>query len=436
MMLDPKWESRAVDPATAVASIRSRDNVFVHGAALTPTVLLEALCAREDLEGVRAWHLHLHGHIPMADPGVEKRVRSHSLFTGGPVRKAVQEARADFVPIFLSDIPRFIKRGGVKLRAAIVRMSPPDRHGMCSLGTSVDVARAAVDHAEIVIAEIDELVPRTTGHTTFPFAKLHAFTKTNYPPHEADRAHIGPIESRIGEIVAGLVEDGSTLQAGIGAIPDAVMKNLHGKNDLGLHTEMFSDGAMELLEAGVITNRRKKVHQGRSTTAFVNGSHKLYQFVHENALIEFHGADRTNDTSIIRQNPKVVAVNSALSIDLTGQVCADSLGCNIYSGIGGQMDFIHGAALSDGGKPIIALPSTASKGSVSRICSMLAPGSGVVTTRGHVHWVVTEYGAVNLWGKSLRERAEALISIAHPDFRSELRAQAKETRHFDLADWG
>jgi acyl-CoA hydrolase len=318
----------------------------------------------------------------------------------------------------------------VPLDVAFLQLSPPDVHGLCTLGTSVDAARAAADSAKLVIAEINEQMPRTHGHSTVPLDRLTAFTVTDRPLPEAEAHAEGEVEGRIGEIIATLVEDGSTLQVGIGAIPNAVLARLGSKHDLGIHTEMFSDRVIDLVESGVITNRFKKVHAGRITTSFVNGSRRLYDFVHDNLTVEFHPCNRTNDASIIRQNPKVVAINSALEIDLSGQVCADSMGHKIFSGIGGQMDFIHGASLSQSGKPIIALPSTAAGGKVSRIVPTLKPGAGVVTTRGHVHWVVTEYGAVNLHGMTLRERGQALISVAHPDFRSELARRLAEIRHY------
>ena len=290
-----------------------------------------------------------------------------------------------------------------------------------------------MDSSRFVVAEINEQMPRTFGNTAVRLADLDAFTLTNRPIYASEAAAPTDVEGRIGAIVADLIEDGSTLQMGIGAIPDAVLRRLGGKHDLGIHTEMFSDGVIDLIESGVITNKLKKVHPGRSVTSFVNGSQRLYDFVNENLLVEFHGCDRTNDTSLIRKNDKVVAMNSALEIDLTGQVCADSMGHKVFSGIGGQMDFIRGAALSRGGKAIIALPSTAARGTVSRIGAALKPGAGVVTTRGHVHWVVTEHGAVDLHGMTLRERGEALISIAHPDFRAELRRELAEIRHFPVS---
>jgi acyl-CoA hydrolase len=422
------WKSRAVSPADAAALVRSGNTIFIHGACATPALLIDALCARRDLEGVRLYHLHTAGPAPFAASGREKQFRSVSLFTGAPLRQAIAEDRADFVPIFLSDIPGLFLSGQVSLDVAFLQVSPPDRQGMCSLGTSCDAAKAAASTARIVIAEINEQMPRTHGNNVLPLAAIDAFVATNRPLAKHVPEPETPVEARIGEIVANLVEDGSTLQMGIGGIPDAVLARLHHKHDLGIHTEMFSDRVVDLFESGAITNRLKAVGKGRIVTSFVNGSERLFDFINDNPLVAFYPCDWTNDTSVIRRNPKVVAINSALQIDLTGQVCADSIGHRIYSGIGGQMDFIRGAALSPGGKPIIALPSTAARGTISRITAELAAGAGVVTTRGHVHWVVTEYGAVNLHGRSLRERAEALISIAHPDFRAGLAQDLRRRR--------
>lgn len=424
------WRSRAVPPAEAVRHVRSGMTIFLHGAAATPAPLVEALSARTDLEGVRIYHLHTEGLAPFADPGREAAFRSVSLFTGGPLRKAVEEGRADFVPVFLSDIPHLFSSGDVKLDLAVLQLSPPDKHGLCTLGTSVDAARAATDAAPLIVAEINDRMPRTHGHTAVPLDRVAAFAATARPLHEHPGEPPSEVEQRIGELVAGLVPDRACLQMGIGAIPDAVLARLTAKRDLGVHTEMFSDGLVDLVASGAVTNRFKAIHPGRIVTSFVNGTRKVFDFVDDNPLVEFHPADRTNDTALIRKNDNVVAVNSALQIDLTGQVCADSFGHRIYSGIGGQMDFVRGAAVSRGGKPIIALPSTAKGGTVSRITHELAPGAGVTTTRGHVHWVVTEFGAVNLHGRALRERAELLIGIAHPDFRPELRQKVKELRHF------
>ncbi len=421
---------RAASAAEVVAQIPSGARVFVHGAAATPVPLLDALSARTDLEGVRLYHLHTAGTASFVAPEVEGRLRSVSFFVGPPVRAAVAEGRADFAPVFLSDIPHLFTSGAIPLDVALVQLSPPDRHGLCSLGTSVDAARAAVDHARIVLAEINERMPRTHGNTTVPIARVHAFIHTRRALPAVVAEPSSAAIARIGELVAELVEDGATLQAGIGAIPDAVLARLGGHHDLGVHTEMFSDGLLPLIASGVVTNRRKQVHPGRTVTSFVNGSQALYDFIDDNPTIELHGCDRTNDTALIRKNDKVTAINSALEIDLTGQVCADSIGHTIYSGIGGQMDFLRAAALSRGGKPIIALPSTAARGTVSRITGELHPGAGVVTTRGHVHWVVTEHGARNLHGVTLRERGEALIGLAHPDHRADLRRVLLATRHY------
>ncbi|MCC6677915.1 MAG: acetyl-CoA hydrolase/transferase family protein [Phycisphaerales bacterium] len=424
--------ARVSSALDAVSGIRSGMHIFVHGCAATPVPLLDALASRDDLRDITVYHLHTEGTSSFVSPEVAGRIRSCSFFTGPAARPAVQDGRADFVPVFLSDVPALFYSGRVKLDAAFVQLSPADRHGMHTLGTSVDTARAAVDTAPMVIAEINAQMPRTSGNTVVERRKLTAWFETDRALPDHPPTPIGPIESRIGELIADLVEDGSTLQMGIGAIPDAVLARLGNKRDLAVHSEMFSDGLIELIENGVVTNRLKKVHPGRTVTSFVNGSRRLYDFVHENALVEFHGCDRTNDTAMIRKNPKVVAINSALEVDLTGQVCADSMGHRIYSGIGGQMDFIRGAALSEGGKPIIALPSTAAGGRISRITAELAAGAGVVTTRGHVHWVVTEYGAVNLYGLSLRQRGEALCSIAHPDFRADLARKLAATRHYTI----
>jgi acyl-CoA hydrolase len=410
--------------ADAVSLIRSGMRVFVHGGAATPTPLLDALTARADLDGVLLYHMHTEGPAPWTHPDVAPRLRSMSMFTGAALREPIARGSADFMPVFLSDIPALFLSGRVPLDVAIIQVSPPDRHGFCSLGTSVDCARAAVDSARFIVAEVNEQMPRTHGNTAIPFDRIDACTRTDRPLWEHQAGRESDVEACIGELVAGLVEDRSTLQMGIGGIPDAVLSRLGNKRDLGVHTEMFSDRLLDLVESGAVTNRFKGVHPGRIVTSFVIGSRRLFDFVHDNPSVEFHGCDRTNDTALISRNPRVVAINSALQVDLTGQVCADSIGHRIYSGIGGQMDFIRGAARSRGGKPIIALPATAKGGSLSRIVFELSPGAGVVTTRGHVHWVVTEFGAVNLHGLTIRERAAALISIAHPDFRAELRRDA------------
>jgi acyl-CoA hydrolase len=424
------WRERAVSLTEVVAHVSSGDRVFVHGAAATPTELLEALCDRTDLRDVQLYHLHLAGACRFAEPEYAGRFFSNSLFTGPALRKAVAEGRADFIPTFLSDIPDLFRLGRIPLTVALVHLSPPDAHGNCTLGTSVDTAMAAVESATKVLAVINPRMPRTHGNTVVPFSRVDAFAVLDRPLHEAEAAVMGPVEEKIGEVVSALIPDGATLQMGIGAIPDAVLARLGDKHDLGIHTEMFSDGLIPLIQSGVVNNRHKRVHPNRTVTSFVSGTQKVYDFVDDNPTIEFHPCDRTNDTSLIRKNPKVCAINSALEIDLTGQVCADSIGYRIYSGIGGQMDFVRAAVLSPEGKAIIALPSTAGGGKFSRIATRLKEGAGVVTTRGHVEWVATEYGAVNLHGLNLKQRAEALISLAHPDFRAELLKEVRQVRHF------
>jgi 4-hydroxybutyrate CoA-transferase len=424
------WEQRAVSAEEAVRQVSSGMRVFIHVMAATPTPLIDALAARTDVENVTTYHLHLEGEVAIAAPEHQGRFFPTSLFTGASLRDAVNEGRADAVPVFLSDIPLLFSSGRIPLDAAFLQLSPPDKHGYCTLGVSADVAVAAARTARVLVAEINEQMPRTHGNTLVPLESLAAFIHTNrqLPSHPSRVA--SAVEGAIGDHIAPLVPDGAALQMGIGAIPDAVLSRLFDKHDLGVHSEMFSDRVVDLVEAGVITNRRKKVHPGRITSSFAVGSERLYRFIDDNPFVELYGADHTNDAAVIRRNDKVVAVNSALEIDLSGQVVADSIGFRIYSGIGGQMDFIRGAALSPGGVPIIALPSTAANGTASRIVVSIREGAGVVTTRGHVHWVVTEYGAVDLWGMSLRRRADALISIAHPDFRVELRRQIAGVRRF------
>ena len=424
--------TRAVAAQDAVQALRSGMNVFIHGAAATPTPLIEAMCQRDDLSAVTLYHLHTEGPAPFLAESCRGRFRSVSFFTGAPLRAAVQEGHADFVPVFLSDIPSLFTSRSIPLDAAIVQVSPPDRHGQCSLGTSVDAARAAVDTAAIIIAEVNQQMPRTLGDTTLPLSRISAWISTDRPLHQHAVAEESPVEAAIGEQVAALIPDGATLQAGIGSIPDAVLRRLRHKLELGVHTEMFSDGVVELAASGAITNSRKRVFPGVYVTSFVSGSQRVFDFVNDNPEVTFLPCNLTNDTNLLRKLERLVAINSALQVDLTGQVCADSLGHRIYSGIGGQMDFIRGAAMSPGGLPVIALPATAAGGRVSRIVPELTAGAGVVTTRGHVHWVVTEFGAVNLHGRSLRDRAELLIGIAHPDFRAELRRQLRGIRHYSF----
>ena len=426
----PEWASQAVTPDDVVSHVKSGMHIFLHGGCATPSPLLDALVRRSDLENVTLYHLHTEGPTPFSAPEHRGRFRSVALFVGGAVRQAVEEGRADYIPVFLSDVPGLFTDRRIPLDAALLQLSTPNAHGHCSLGTSVDTAKAAADVAPLLLCEINEQMPRTHGNSIVQLGRRSSFTHTNRPLNQHVAVPETAVEARIGELVADLVEDRACLQMGIGGIPDAVLARLTHKRDLGVHTEMFSDGLVGLYEAGAITNKYKSVHRGRTVTSFIIGTERVFDFVDDNPLVEFLPCDRTNDTALIRKNDGVVAINSALQVDLTGQVCADSIGHRIYSGIGGQMDFIRGAALSRNGKAILAFSSTAARGTISRIVSELNPGAGVVTTRGHVHWIVTEYGAVNLHGLSTRARSELLIGIAHPDMRGELRRELNQIRHF------
>lgn len=407
--------------AEAVRRVESGNRVFVHGSAATPTSLLAALLNRGgELEGVEIVAISTLGALDWNRPAVRKAFFWNSLFVSANVREWVAEPDADYVPVFLSEIPALFAQGPLPIDVAILQVSPPDKHGYCSLGTSIDAALSAATHAKTIIAQINPKMPRTLGDGFLHVSRIAvAIEEERDLPEVAygDDAHPGT--EAIGKFVAGLVEDGSTLQMGIGAIPDAVLRYLDGHKGLGVHTEMFSDGVIPLVEKGVITNEHKKVERGKITTTFVLGTRRVYDFVDDNPIVAFKDVSWVNDTSVIRKNPKVVAINSAIQVDLTGQICADSIGTLQYSGIGGQMDFMRGASLSPGGKPIIALPAATKRG-VSRIVPMLEPGAGVVTTRGHVQWVVTEHGAVNLYGKGLQERARLLIQIAAPEHREAL----------------
>ncbi len=421
-----------VSAEEAVAVIRTGDKIFIHSAAAAPQVLVQALVARADeLREVEIYQLHTEGSAPYAEPQFEHSFHVKSLFTGANVRQAIQDGRADFVPIFLSDIPRLFRRGVVQLDAALLQVSPPDAHGYCTLGVSVDTSLAAAQTAKLLIAEINPNMPRTNGDGNIHISKFHKVVEVDYPMHQLILPPPDEVETRIGNYIANLVEDGATIQMGIGAIPNAALAAMEGHRELGVHTEMFSDGILSLFEKGVITNQHKVRHRNHIVTGFLVGSQRLYDFVHANPIVRVLDIQYVNDTAIIRQNPKATAINSAIEVDLSGQVCADSIGTRIYSGVGGQLDFVRGSALSEGGKPIIALPSVTNKG-ISRITCMLKPGAGVVTTRAHVHYIVTEYGVANLFGKSIRERAKALIDIAHPDHRERLAKEAAEVWHVQV----
>jgi acyl-CoA hydrolase len=412
---------KVLTPDEAVRVIRSGDRVYLHPGTATPQLLVDAMVRRApELENVEVVHILTFYKADYAAAGMEKHFRHRGLFIGANVREAVNRGRADFTPIFLSEIPSLFHKGILPIDVALVQLSPPDEHGFCSLGVGVDITKAACATAKVIVAEINPNMPRTLGDSFLHVNKLDYIVEADYPIQELPRVTFTEMHHEIGRNVADLIEDGSTLQMGIGGIPDAVLFFLKNKKDLGIHTEMFSDGVMELFEAGVITNDKKTLHPGKIVASFLMGSQRLYQFVDNNPCIEMHPTEYTNDPFIISQNDKMVSINSALQIDLTGQVCADSIGLEFFSGIGGQVDFVRGAGRSKGGKAVVALPSTAKDGKFSRIVPMLDPGAGVVTSRGDVHYVATEFGVVNLFGKSIRERAKALIEIAHPDFRAEL----------------
>jgi acyl-CoA hydrolase len=413
----------------AVQTIRSGQRVFVHAGAATPLVLMRALAQRAaELRDVELVHLHTEGEALCAAPELAGSFRTNALFLGANMRDAVARGDADYVPAFLSEMPALFRQRVLPLDVALVHVSPPDRHGYCSLGVSVDIARAAIDSADVVIAQVNPRMPRSHGDGLVHHSRFTAAVgvEEELPAHEP--APLGDIELAIGRHCAGLVENGATLQMGIGAIPDAVLAALDNHSNLGVHTEMFADGVLRLVERGVITGRFKAVHPGKLVAGFVVGTRRVYDFLDDNPQVAMLDIGYVNDPNVIRRNPKVTAINSAIEIDLTGQVCADSIGTRMWSGVGGQMDFLRGAALSPGGKPIIAMRSVTTRGA-TRIVPMLKPGAGVVTTRSHVHWVVTEHGAVDLRGKNLRQRARLLISIAHPDHREALERAALERFH-------
>ncbi|HRO47565.1 acetyl-CoA hydrolase/transferase C-terminal domain-containing protein [Agriterribacter sp.] len=416
-----KHYEKSVSASEAVQCIQSGNRVFLHGSAATPITLIEAMQNRHAaLTNVELVSITNLGHVDFNKPEHRKSFFFNSLFVSANTRAVANSHDGDYVPIFLSEIPQLFRKSILPIDVALVQVSPPDAHGYCSLGTSVDIARSAVDTAKTVIAQVNPNMPRTHGDGFLHISKINALVWDESSLPEVDYSQkVSSSVEKIGSHVASLIEDGACLQMGIGVIPDQVLKNLGNHKNLGLHTEMLSDGVIPLLEKGVINNSRKKLNIGRSVTGFMVGTRKLYDFVHDNPSVRVMDIGYVNDTSNIRKNPGATAINSAIEIDLTGQVCADSIGTYQFSGIGGQMDFMRGASLSENGKPIIALPSVTSKG-ISRIVPFLKEGAGVVTTRGHVHWVVTEFGIVDLFGKNLKQRAKALMSIAHPDHREAL----------------
>jgi 4-hydroxybutyrate CoA-transferase len=415
-----------VMPDEALKIIRSGDRVFVHGVAAAPGVLIEAMVRRApDLRDVEIVHLHTEGDAPYARPELRDSFRVNAFFVGSNVRESVNNGNGDYIPVFLSEIPALFRKRYLPLNVALIHVSPPDRHGYCSLGTSVDIAKAAVECADAVIAQINPQMPRTLGDGLVHIDEIDAAVDVDVALHEVAPPRLTDVDLAIGRHVAGIIEDGSTLQMGIGSIPNAVLASLVQHKDLGIHTEMFSDGLIDLVEKGIVNGRLKVKHPGKIVAGFVMGTRRLYDFIDDNPEVLMLDIAYVNDTTVIRRNPKVVAINSAIEVDLTGQVCADSIGTRLYSGVGGQMDFIRGASLSEGGKPIIALPSTTSRGE-SKIVPFLKQGAGVVTTRAHVHYIATEYGIANLYGANLKQRAERLIQIAHPDHREALERHAHE----------
>ncbi|MEZ9819457.1 acetyl-CoA hydrolase/transferase family protein [Shewanella sp. 10N.286.45.A1] len=414
----------------AVSLIESGETLWTHSMGATPTLLLNALAehalTKHDLTLLQ---LHTECAESLSDEKLKGHLRHRCYFGGLPTRGLLQQGAADYVPIFLSEVPKLFRSGEQAIDTAIIQVSPPDKHGICSLGISVEATLAACQVAGKIIAHINPQMPRTHGDGFIHYDKFSAVYEQSMPLPQHPLAASDEVSLAVGKNVAKLVRDGDCLQMGIGAIPDAVLSCLTEHKELGVYTELFSDGVLNLVEQGVITNRCKQVHPGKIVTGFALGSQRLYDYVDDNPSVIFMDIEQVNDTSIIRKNPNMMAINSALQVDISGQICADSLGTKIYSGVGGQMDFIRGAGLSDGGRSVIALPSTAAGGKVSRIATVLSPGAGVVTTRAHVHYIVTEYGIANLRGRSLRERARDLIAIAHPDFREQL---CQET--FDM--WG
>ncbi len=424
------YRSKVVTAEEAVKRVKSNQRIYVGGGAGVPHRLLQALVERaEELRDVEIVHILTFGPAPYCAPEYARSFRHRALFMGANTREAVQAGRADFVPIFLSEVPRLFRDGSLPLDAAFIQVSPPDEHGFCSFGAEVGCTKPAAQAAKIVVAEVNRRMPRVLGDSFIHMSKLDVVVEVDYPLVEAPQAGGTEAHQRIGKHIADLIPDGATLQLGIGSIPDAVLAQVGDKNDLGVHTELFSDGIITLVERGVITNDRKTLHPGKIVSGFLFGSQRLYDFAQDNAIIELHPSDYVNDPFVIAQNDNMIAINSALEVDITGQVCADSIGPQIYSGIGGQLDFVRGSARSRGGKPIIALPAVAEtkkNGPLSRIVPQLKPGAGVVTSRGDVHYIVTEYGVAFLHGKSVRERARALIDIAAPQFREELECYARE----------
>jgi len=435
MEMNNKFQERVTTAQEAVRRIQSGQRVFLTGNVSVPQKVLAALVERAaELENVEICQVLTVGSADYVDPSMQGRLRVNTMFISANIRKAIQEGRGDFTPVFLSEFPLLFKSGRLPLDAALIQVSPPDEHGFCSLGVEVGPTKTAAECAKIIIAEVNEKMPRTLGDAFIHISRIHHIVPVNYPIPELHMAEDGQSEivQQIAGHIADLIPDGATMQLGIGAIPDAVLKYLYNKKELGIHTELFSDGVIDLVNAGVLTNSRKTLHPGKIVAGFLMGSQRLYDWVDDNPMIELHRTEYVNDPFVIAQNERMVAVNSAIEVDLTGQVCADSIGPKLYSGVGGQLDFIYGASRSKGGAPIIALPSTNTMKDgtvISKIASMLKHGAGVVTSRNHVRFVVTEYGVAELYGKTIRQRARALIAVAHPQFREQLEREAVELHY-------
>jgi acetyl-CoA hydrolase len=435
MDLNKLYQSRVVTPEEAVKKIQSGQRVFLTGNCSTPQTVLAALVKHApNLKDVEICQALTVGSADYVSPEMEGHMRVNTMFISANIRKAVQEGRADFTPVLLSEFPLLFKNKHLPVDVALVHLSPPDEHGFLSFGIENGLTKSAAESARIIIAEVNQQMPRTLGDSFIHLSRINYIVPVNYQLAEMMMAGEGPdeITEKIAGYCAELIPDGATMQMGIGAIPDAVLKYLYNKKDLGIHSELFSDGVIDLVDAGVMTNARKTLHTGKIVAGFIIGSRRLYNWVDDNPLIELHPTEYVNDPFVIAQNDRMVAMNSAIEVDLTGQVCADSIGPKLYSGVGGQLDFIYGASRSKGGVPIIALPSTTTTRDgtvISRIVTMLKRGAGVVTSRNHVRYIVTEYGVADLYGKSIRKRAEALINIAHPDFRADMKREAVELRY-------
>jgi 4-hydroxybutyrate CoA-transferase len=427
-----QYKKKVVSLEEAVSVVKSGDRIFISGNAATPTLLSGGLARRKDeLRDVEVNHILVLGEDPLSKPGMESHFRHNSLFVGAADRQAIQEGRSDYVPVHLSEIPGLFIDQIIPLDVAFVHLSQPDEHGFMSFGVECAASKAAAESAKLVVAQVNERMPRTLGDVFIHVSRVHKVVECSEPLKTIKEGGSSELERRIAAHIANLVEDGATLQLGIGGIPDAVLALLEGKKDLGIHTEMVSDGVVKAIDRGTITSAKKSLHPGKVIATFVMGSQNLYEYVHNNPLFELHPCNYTNNPFIVSQNVKMVAINSAIEVDITGQVCSDSIGSRIYSGFGGQVDFIRGAGYSKGGKPIIALPATAKDGELSRIVPQLKLGAGVVTSRADVHYVVTEFGVASLHGKNLRQRAEALMAIAHPKFHDELERFLRKPGHRD-----